>query len=334
MKKSIYLSKLFATSLVITACLVNGCEEDETFVTKITGDSTNKVYINTQTSYVNNYKLAVVHTPLSSMGDIEVEFPARCTNEATTSMNVTFALDNSLVDTYNAQHLTTYSEVPSGLVTLENNMLTIPKGGLASTDSLKVYIPDNVLVQLTEDEYLVPIKITSVSGAKNVAISTNLSIVYITITTSFTNCYDSPEEEDMEGDLIADRSAWSATLDVELYSGSLDNMFNGNTRSYWRVRPSQECTLVVDLAAEYAGITGIRINTYRNSYNLTTINVYSSSDGVTWESQGEAVLATGETEQYIKFYSPLTARYLKFEITGWVSSSYIRVAEFDVYTNT
>jgi hypothetical protein len=94
---------------------------------------------------------------------------------------------------------------------------------------------------------------------------------------------------------------------------------------------SKKSTLTLDLAIAYTNITGIRIHTWDTEYGLTNINVSSSNDGTNWTLQGSAALATGDIYQYIKFYSAISSRYIKLEITGW-SSNYVDIAEIDVFT--
>jgi len=90
----------------------------------------------------------------------------------------------------------------------------------------------------------------------------------------------------------------------------------------------------VNLGSVYPIISGIRIHSYSTSYCLTKVDIYSSADGVNWVLQGgNVLLSTASSYQYIKFYAPISAKYLKMSITGWRSTTYIRIAEFDVYTN-
>ena len=316
---------------VLALCILNACtKNDNNYI--ISGDSTNRVYVNTKTSYVNNYPLSILHTPISHVGNITATFPARCTQETATDLIVTFAVDNSLVDVYNSAKSTTYSVVPDGLVVINNNGLTIPKGALVSTDSVTISISNDLLPQLTNSGYVIPVRISSISNTSNTAISSNQSIVYMVITTSWTNCYNSSVVGDMVGTLITPRTSWSATLDATLVSGTLPQMFDGNTTTYWRINPIA-FNLVVNLATQYTNITGIRTNSNSTSYDLTQVQVYSSTDGTTWVYQGTPTLSRANVYQYIKFYSPITAKYLKITAVTWYSTSRIYMAEFDVYKN-
>lgn len=331
MKTILNFKDLNTVLIILIVCILNACSDEMKY--DITGDSTNKVYVKTPTSYVNKYNFSILHTPISSNGNITATFPARCTQEAATSLSVTFAMDNSLIDAFNKANSTTYSTVPAGLVELTNPGLTIPKGAMSSSDSITISIPGAVLSQLTDDAYVVPVKITTISNSNEAAISSNLNTVYVVITTGWTNCYDSPLIGDMAGILITPRTGWAATIDVTLYSGLLTQLFDGSTSSYWQIRPPTKYNLVVNLASEYTGITGIRTNSNSTSYGLTKVIIYSSSDGVSWVTQGSPTLSTSSAYQYIKFYAPIIAQYIKIETVTFRSTSRTYMGEFDVYRN-
>ena len=322
MKNFFNLNTIYAGLFLATALLLASCSDDDSF--DFPGDSKNRVYLDSS----NNYSFSVLHTPVGTTGNIKAKFPVYCNREASTELKVTFATDTALVSVYNIKHSTSYSAVPAGLVVINGN-LTITKGTKISTDSLTVTIPEN-LSKLKESKYLIPVTISTLDNVGNAAISTNMNVVYLVINASTTNCYSAPVMTDMTGTLISDRSSWTASFDVDYYNSTSD-LFDGNTGSdvYFN---SKKSTLSLDLAKAYTNITGIRIHTWESQYGLTNINVSSSNDGTNWTLQGGAALATGDVYQYIKFYSAISSRYVKLEITGW-SSGYVDIAELDVYTN-
>ncbi|MEQ6119124.1 discoidin domain-containing protein [Reichenbachiella sp. MALMAid0571] len=320
-----YIAIWFAA---IGMLLFQSCEEEEAF--DVEGTATNKVYINTPFwSPINLPKnsavFKVINTPagsvLSNSDKLEIKLAAQCTHSAERDIKVTFEKDNSLI-------LEGYSPLPEAVtLNMNTNQLMISQGTVQSNDSLTISISSEDLQFLDVNSYMVPVRISSVENAE---ISSNLNIVYLVINTEETNVYTKPTSGDMEGDLIDDRSEWSATLDIPISSGSLSNIFNTSTRNYWFVNPATECTLTVDLAAEYSNISGIRIHSYSTSYSLNSIMVSTSVNGEDWTSQGTAELSTSSSYQYIKFYSPLSARYIKLHIVGW-SSSFVIMSRFDVY---
>lgn len=326
MRKFLKFKTLYAGLFIVLIALLASCSSDEIY--DFPGDSNNRVYL----SGSDNYSFSVYHTPIGSLGDIKVMLPAFCTREASTDLKVSFAVDTTLVSAYNKTHSTQYSAIPSDLVVFSGNGLTIAKGSRVSQDSLTVTIPEN-LSKLKDEKYLVPITISTLGNAGNAAASTNKNVVYLTINTFNTNCFNSPVQSDMVGTLIQSRTAWTASLNITAYYNALSRLFDGSTTTYSYVYPSQPCALTIDMASEYKGITGIRLNSYSTSYGITKANIYSSSDGITWTSQGIANLSTASAYQYIKFYSPISARYIKLDVTAYRSTYYIRFGEFDIYTN-
>lgn len=332
------MRKILKARYYITACVMalvaisfQSCSEEESF--DVVGSSENKVYLNTQSwNPVNMPKNSVIfnvtNTPLGSIvantGKVEMKLGVQCTHPAASDIKVKLELDNSLV-------MEGFKILPSGVsVATDKTELTIPKGDIWSMDSMTISVNTDDLDLLEADSYMVPVKITTVTNA---GVSANLKNAYVVINAQESNCYENPAQGDMVGQIVSNRSAWSASLSVPPSSGALTRLFDGNTRNYFFVTPAARCQLTVDLAAEYTNITGVRIHSYSASYGLTSIDVYSSADGENWTSQGNAVLSTSSSYQYIKFYSPINARYIKLDVKGWRSPTYVIMAEFDIYTN-
>lgn len=330
MKKKIVYKISTAVFLTLAVCMLASCNKEELDY-DITGDPVNRVYINTETSYVNTYKFGIVHTPINSQGNIIAKFPVRCTREAPSGVQVTIGLDNSLVDQYNSSKAAMYSQVTESMVTLGNPTLTIPAGAMISSDSVSVSIPSEYLTNLRDDGYLLPLVIKSITQTEGVEISSNLNTVYLFVSTEWTNCYDYQVDTNMVGSLVTDRSLWTAGIDVSLYSGSLTQMLDGSTNSYFQIRPPVKFNMVVDLSEEVSGITGIRTNSRQTSYGFTQVKVYTSNDSINWVYQGSPFLMTSSSYQYIKFYEPVDARYLRIELVSSRSTSRIYIAEFDIY---
>jgi len=190
MKKLLNLKSGYAGVFIIALWLFSACSNELKY--DVTGDTTNRVYVNEESVNANTYNLSIVQTPISSIGTVTATFPARSTQAAITDLKVTFAVDHTLVNAYNAAHSTTYSQVSDSILTLINTTLTIPKGGVASVDSIKLSIANPRLKYLTDPGYLLPIRISTVSSAEKTTVSSNQNIVYLLIKTSWTNCYNSP----------------------------------------------------------------------------------------------------------------------------------------------
>jgi hypothetical protein len=320
-------------AIIVTALSLPSCSKDDESY-DVVGDPSNIVYINTQGSSSikapkNLFSFSIVHTPAGDIGDVLAKIPVRSTKPMNKSVTVKAELDTSLVSAYNKTYGTKCLVLPDGVLDMSKATAIIKEGKYTSADSITVSINPTKRSLLSGSAYLAPIKLVSVSES-DIKINKDYSTAYILINTSSTNCYQKPSASDMVGTLVSNRSLWTASFDVSTY-GSISNLFDGDTGSdvYYG---SKNSTLTLDLANTYNNITGIRIHTWDTQYGLTNMNVSSSNDGTNWTLQGSAALTTGNIYQYIKFYSPISSRYIKLEITGWLSN-YIDIAEIDVYTN-
>ncbi|WP_345947625.1 MULTISPECIES: DUF1735 domain-containing protein [unclassified Mucilaginibacter] len=329
--KSLNYKKIYTGILVLMAFILPSCSKDDSF--DVVGDETNRVFFNTENYTVKSYNsfvFPVIHTPTGSLGDVTASFPVRSTQAVSSDVQVTYTVDNSLIDSYNSANGTQYIKLPDGFLTIGALTLTIPQGKTTSAEPVKVSVAASKLPQLTEAGYIVPFKITSVNG-NGTQISTNQNTAYMLINTKVTNLYSSPVLADMTGStLIASRTGWTATLDAVPTSGTLANMFDARTNTNWQLNPAKAAKLTVDMASSRSNLTGIRIHTSSTANALTSAMVSTSVNGVDWVSQGTTTLSIASAYQYFKFYSPVTARYIRIDILGW-RSTLLFLTEFDVY---
>lgn len=297
--------------------------DDESY--DIEGSNQNYVYINvnrwTSTEYPQNtFVYEVLRTPIGSSlesGPKIVKVGVRSTKVASKDITVTLDIDN-------CASIGEFSSFPDGVkVTLDKKELVIPAGSMLSSDSVTIEIEDGKWSEFVNTSYLLPLKVTSVSNA---ALSETHSSAYLAVSTSFTNCV--PGATSVEGTLISDRSAWTATnngVDVGT------TLFDGNTRTY----PSQDAssTVIVNLNGVYQNITGIRLQYYSRNYSLSSAAVYTSeTGGEDYEYQGNVTFSRA-TPQYIRFYGAVSARYVKLELLPYSSGYGIVLSEFDMYQN-
>ena len=134
---------------------LTACQEFEDFDKTIDG-TPGLVYVQTGTE--NLYTIRVVHKPTGSTGEFFTEFPVRCNTTRHAGVKATFVYDASLVESYNAEHKTSYAALPAEYLTLENTTLTVPENATASADSVKVTLTGNLSL-LTERNYLAPLRI-------------------------------------------------------------------------------------------------------------------------------------------------------------------------------
>ncbi|MCC8408569.1 DUF1735 domain-containing protein [Mucilaginibacter sp. UR6-1] len=317
-----------ALLLVITA---SACKKNETY--DITGDNVNRVYVTSASNLVkstNSYNFTITNTVIGSVGSVNAAVPVRTTMPAAGALKVSFAVDNNLIDAYNTANNTNYVALPGDILNLNTASVNVPQGQQQSSDSLKIAIPNEKLSQLTENTYLLPVKIAAVTGDAATQVSTNKNVFYVVVTVrvSTSQLYESPTGADMTGDIIANRGSWSATIDKPLILGSPADLFDGNTGSFFYYT-SANSTLVTDLSETVTGISGIRIKNYFGFYGITNAKVLISTNGTNWTDLGTATLGGGES-QYIKPYKPFNARYIRLDITDW-QNNLIALTEFDLY---
>lgn len=319
--KNIMIKGGLAIALLTT---LFACSDKEHF--DVTGDTVNRIFVNTRSSYVNEVSFNVIHTPIGNMGDnVSIKIPVRATMPVSAATRVTLALDPSLIDSYNAKNGTAFKAIPTNLLDIANGHLTIPSGATLSTDSMSIQVKD--IAALTDPAYVVPLKITSVSGAAGATVSENLSSVFLRVNTRSTNVYDSPTS--VPGTLITDRNGWTARVTPTPTAGQVAWMFNTSTTQHWTLAPAAQCDIDVDMGSLKDGIQGIRMVS-ANSYRILQVETFTSLDGSTWTSQGISSVANANN-QFIRFYAPVRARHTRIRVLGWQNTNFIRVIQYHIY---
>ncbi|TJZ60649.1 DUF1735 domain-containing protein [Sphingobacterium olei] len=318
------MKKIIFSVFGISILLISACSDKEQF--DVTGDTVNRIFVNTQSGYVNDITYNIIHTPIGNMGDeIKLKVPVSATKPTSSDVKVSFTVDPTLLDTYNSMNQTGYQTVPANLLEIEGQELTITSGRMSSTDSLYIHIPN--VSTLTESAYLIPVRIQTISGAENSEISSNLNTILIRIHTRSTNVYDGPTS--VPGTLINDRTGWVATVNPSPTAGSASNMFTTSSQQHWTLSPSVPCDITVDMVTEKSEIQGIRMVS-ANNYRLSQVETFTSHNGSDWISQGVSAVANSNN-QFIRFYSPVTARYLRVSVSGWQNNNNIRVIQYHIY---
>jgi Domain of unknown function (DUF1735). len=149
MKTKIYIRSILVTAistLLLTACNSEGDKFDfDKKVILVTGTDTDPLV-----------KFVVEDTPSS------YTVTASATDKVVEDVTVNFAQDNSLVETYNAEHKTSYYAVPEAAVKIDKTEATIKAGHASSTGI-------NVSIVSTEEfkdgrTYIIPVTIKSIKG--------------------------------------------------------------------------------------------------------------------------------------------------------------------------
>ena len=322
MKKLLNLKYAALWVALIGASLLQSCSDDDIF--DVTGSKENKVYINTRSwspvdAPKNSMVFNVTNTPVGSIianaDKIEAKFAVQCTHVATSDIVVRFEIDNVLITDG-------YSALPSGVtVTMDKTELVIPAGSMISNDSITVSVSGDKLGLLTVGEYMAPIKITSVTNAQ---LSENLTSAFLLVKASFTNCVD--QAGSVPG-TAASSTGWIATVNGADQGRKL---FDNKRNTYFF---GSNFTVIVDLESVLENIAGFKLDFYAWYYAMGSANIYTSSTTPdAFELQGSPTFP-GATPQYVRFYGPVSARYVKVEVTSpSYSSDYgSAITEFNVY---
>lgn len=293
---------------------LTACQEFEDFDKTIDG-TPGLVYVQTGTE--NLYTIRVVHKPTGSTGEFFTEFPVRCNTTRHAGVKATFVYDASLVESYNAEHKTSYAALPAEYLTLENTTLTVPENATASADSVKVTLTGDLSL-LTERNYLAPLRIK----AEGIDASEVMGAVYVAVATEINLIRAIESTDDMVGFPAAGRTAWTA--DCPDYA----NLFDGSTSTRTNFTSQNDNVVTIDMKSTHM-VTGIDLN----SAGISSVSFEYSTDGQTFLTAGTPAsneYATSGSNRYIAFYDYLEARYLRLTIS--FSSSWSKyVSEFNIY---
>lgn len=125
------------------------------------------------TSVIDNKVLLYSSTPY--------QFPlaAAILSPITANIDLTIAVDNSIIDAYNKMQNTNYAAMPNGSYSLAENNLTIPMDSTVSQQTNLIIKADMLT---TDVSYLLPVKITSQSSSDitlNSAIATKYYVIRV-----------------------------------------------------------------------------------------------------------------------------------------------------------
>ncbi len=328
MKKNI---RLIIGLLPICCFILMSCRDEDTY--DFPGDKVNRVYIQPLDNTVNGsdlVQLAIHKTPLVTLTGV-LKIPVSSTLCANGDISVSVSIDNSLVKEYNAKHKTSYQAIPMEAIEMKNSNLKIPSNATKSEGVVEIGIPVNSVAGLSEKEYLMPVKIDEVVG--NAVISSNRSIFYaiVRIVEDQDNIWDSNPDEAAKGKLLtADRKSWTVSTVNSTFANPMSNLFDGVTSTTLRYTVSSyddNTGFTVDMQKEYTNISGIYHYFSRNTYSITSSDIYTSSDNVTWTYQGHFNNNAQIASAF--FYVPVKARYIKTIVRA--NNRTVNISELNIY---
>lgn len=161
MKTYKYIIGVFA---MLMAFAMQSCSED---VYDVQGNPENLFYFCPKGGLKTTYEFNVNWTAAGGIGDnVSLSIPVRCSREVAAETKVRAEVDNSLVAGYNATHSSNYEAFPEGSCVFTADEVTINAGSSYSEASIECSVPSDKFLDLTGREYLIPVKLTGISGTE------------------------------------------------------------------------------------------------------------------------------------------------------------------------
>ena len=204
-----------ATLLIAVCAAFAGCAEGDSF------DYNKKSILITGTEADPLVKFAIEDTP--STYSITVQ----STHKAEADINIELAIDNSLVEQYNAKYKASFFAAPDGSVELENGEVTIAKGkALSSVARVKVVSTENFEDGRT---YIVPVTIKNVSGESGEGILEPSRTIFLKISrvlqfTSLVNNYSASSNFIFDEPVDLTTFTYEIKLRGDGFSGSIQRV--------------------------------------------------------------------------------------------------------------
>lgn len=334
--KNIYL---MAGAIALCTVGFASCSDDDNY--DFPGDPYNKVY-----TADHSAETKIVQTPVGAFVSFEAAIPARCKTAAEGDILVTLGVDNSLIDAYNEAHGTSYQPMPDNAIVTANEVLTIHKGESVSDTTFNISLTEDpeILAKLDNlDGYLIPVRMTKVSGGNAQAAVSVPSTSYFVLGVGFDVTDPDATKDNRKGSFVEDRSGWTVALDG---NGDVDGnpadwfSDSGNICTF---SDSEQVAVIVDLGKNYK-FDGIYSGyLYYGFYEAGTFTqgskVYLSSDKKSWMEVYECEGGGWLGDDFIGFYGPMEARYVKITAvnpyagTSWGAwySAEIVSADFNIY---
>lgn len=332
--KDIFKYKLAIIGLLISTItmLFASCSDDESY--DFPGNS-GKVYVRIQSSNMVNSVSNVVNGSISKntlgiFGDPKIKFPVSSTMPVGGNVEVSVGVDNSLVATYNSKYETSYKTLDANALTFSSKMLSIKSGQMISKDSIEMGLNTTALENIEIGEYLVPVKLQSVSGGMSV--SQDWNTIYWVISVS-AGIDDVP---------VADRTGWSIVgySSEDEYEGNLaTNVLDGSLGTIWHTewayaQPKPPHFISIDMGKK-VNMAGFQYVTRNNGSGAPTeLIVAVSLDGEAWNEVGTytQLPTSGNVEYRTLFEEIKEARYFRLTITKIRSNvHYTSLAEVNAF---
>jgi hypothetical protein len=245
------------------------------------------------------------------------------TAPAPSDIAVSFSINQSLVDSYNNAHSTSYTILPKDSYTMGKTSATISVGEF-DTPPLEIKInPKGHIKDSTKAQYLLPITITAKSGGVNA--NKNLQTAYFLIQGSYP---------------LLERTNWT----IPSFSSYLayppeklfDGIYAGGSHTYWLTVNAMPQWVIIDMGKKQT-LHGFKIagnpNNSSGSYidrNPKKVEFQFSDDGTNFSNGETFTLSLTSSAHHITkvhLSKSVQARYVKFSVLEVNSGVVMNVAE-------
>ncbi len=309
--KNIFQSLSIATLLGLFVPFISSCSDDEEVF-----NEWNATYVSLlRNDYLSGdvKKFNLTHDANGVGGDeIKMVFTVKTQKAVSTDMVVTLSV-NSETEGLDANQ-----------ITLSSSQVTLKEGQMISEEITATVEPAIFASVMEKTSFSFNVSIGNVTtNDKNTVISNSLSTLPVVINkAAYSNLKGGIPTN---GQLISDRSGWIINVE-EGVEGSGDKLIDGGNSDI--ARDNVGFWFTVDLG-EAKVLAGIKTNHWGNAYAPREVEIFQSTDGITWKSL--STLATSGSAQNITFISPITTRYLKYQILTIATSGRTDITEFNVY---
>lgn len=331
---------------LLGAFMLFSCTDDVIEPVKITGSTTNTVYINTGFTSTTLGPNVFQTSPLVSFTSVvsgalsPVRFLVQCTQPASEDIRVQLGKDPEAM-------VAGWLDFPGSVSIFNKPEYVILKGETMSRDTVVLSVADADLVTIREGKFMYPFKITSVVGKAGISSTLSKGALYADITFS-NNAAATPTGTVMNPKpAVASDTAWTLVATrADSEAMTLTNvafMFDDitTTSTYASTGNVSESgilpfTLDIDLQKQYTGLTGLRILTSANGYRLTGMRLYvKNAADDPWVSQGPTITFANNSTHAVRFHSPVDARFIRCEIISVQNQTNgLRITDFNIYRNS
>lgn len=290
--------------------------------------------VNSNTSITSLKGTSELNLPNSSNLDRNVLIQASISTELRQPVEIAVESETSIafVNAYNSTHQTNYKPFPAGGYQLLSNHVTIPANQKVSDGNIQLQLADLSHFNLS-DSYLMAVKIKdNVSAGPPVDPQKN--IVYIVLAANNVDGSNSG----LAGTVI-DRTGWVVKT-LGSYGGEplpAENMLDGSNETSWISDGALPQWITLDMAAvqPVKGFSIVPNYLFINTIDFLDMEIKSSNDGTTWKFEGvySGARTTDQSSpanpdlKTVKFITPVTARYFRFNVTRTTIGSYTGIAE-------